>query len=124
VVGQVVRFNSFYENPLPQTDVSFASGSIGPRGDPAPFPVELGGALTFTAEPVTIPAPEADAQLLSVSVPFTLSGELKGFAVIGLREPRLVFDRPITGSGTATADLLVFPGGSLQFLRMRYEFGR
>ena len=122
-VGQVVRFNSFYENPRPQTDVSFASGTFGPDPRP-PYSTELGGALTFTTEPVTIPAPEANAELLSVRVPFTLTGELKGFDVIGRREPRLVFDRPIAGRGTATADLLVFPSGSLQFLRIRYEFGR
>jgi hypothetical protein len=124
VASQVIRLNSTYENPVPQTDVSFAAGSAVIRGTSYPF-VEFGGSVTFTTDAVTLPGPDLGGefpQVVSVSMPFTFTGELKGFEVLGLRDPRLVFDLPVNGRGQATLDLLAAPSGSMQFYRIRYEF--
>jgi hypothetical protein len=124
--GQVVSLRSVFENPFPQTDVSFARGSatLGPRVFPF---VEFGGLITLAGDTVTLPVPSGlgPGELVQVSAPFTLSGDLKGFAVLGRRDPDLVFDLPLVGHGTATLQLLTGPGPSgviLEFYKLTYVF--
>jgi len=60
-----------------------------------------------------------------VSAPFTFSGDMLGYETQMVREPRLVFDVPLSGHGTATLELLTAPrpsGPVLNFLRLTYTF--
>jgi hypothetical protein len=124
--GQIVSLRSTFENPFPQTDVSFAraSATLGPRVYPF---VELGGLLTLAGDAVTLPEPSGlgPGELVQVSAPFTFFGDLKGFAVLGRRDPDLEFDLPLVGHGTVTLQLLTGPGSTglvLEFNRLIYVF--
>jgi len=124
--GQIVALRSFFENQTPQTIESFARGSAAVDGVNYPF-LEFGGALVLAGGTVVVPTPAGTGfpEHLAVTAPFTLSGDLKGFEVLGLRDPRLVFDLPLTGHGTATLEFLTAPSPSgpvLQFFRLIYEF--
>jgi hypothetical protein len=126
VVGQLVALRSFFENQMPLTIASFARGTAVVGGVTYSF-VEFGGALVLAGQTVAIPTPTGTdfPEHVQVSTPFTLSGDLKGFEVLGLRDPRLVFDLPMAGHGTVTLELLTAssPSGPvLNFLRLTYTF--
>jgi hypothetical protein len=126
VAGQLVGLRSFFENQMPLTIASFARGTAVVGGVSYSF-VEFGGALVLAGQTVTIPTPMGTEfpEHVQVSAPFTLSGDLKGFEVLGLRDPRLVFDLPMAGHGTATLELITAPSPSgpvLSFLRLTYTF--
>ncbi len=94
--------------------------SIAPPGVDA----TLGGACAFSSDSRGSAA-QADADNVRVSTPFTFSGDLKGFDVVGRCAPRLVFDLPFTGQGTVTLELLSSPSTSrpsLSFLRLTDAF--
>jgi hypothetical protein len=123
--GQLVALRSFFENQTILTIASFARGIAVVGG--VTYGVELGGALVLAGETVAIPTPTGTdfPEHVQVSAPFTFSGDLKGFEVLGLRDPRLVFDLPMAGHGTATLELLTAPSPSgpvLNFLRLTYTF--
>ena len=65
-------------------------------------------------------------ELVTVSAPFVLSGTFKGYEVVGVREPKLLFQVSLTGRGTATLKLLSgpAPGGGVQltFSGLSYVF--
>jgi hypothetical protein len=127
VGGQLVALRSFFENQTILTIASFARGIAVVGG--VTHSVELGGALVLAGQTVAIPRPMGTdyPEHVQVSTPFTFSGDLKGFEVLGVREPRLVFDLPMTGHGTATLELLTAPspsGAVLNFLRLTYTFER
>ena len=124
--GQLVSLRSLFENPFPQTDVSFAraSATLGPQVYSF---VELGGLVTLAGDTVTLPEPSGlgPGELIQVSAPFTFFGDLKGFAVLGQRDPDLVFDLPLVGHGTVTLQLLTGPGSTglvLEFNKLTYVF--
>ena len=123
--GTVVTITSVFQNPIPQTIVSFARGTAVVAGTTYAF-VEFGGDLTFITDPITIPtpAPTEVGQQLTVTVPFRMSGVLKGYEVLNRRDPLLVFEIPLSGNGTATLDLLSGPAGSLSLTtgRLTYAF--
>ena len=88
--------------------------------------LEFGGELHLAGDVVTLPSPTGgdDPTLVSVTAPFTLSGNLKGFEVPRF-VPKLVFDLPLTGRGTVTLELLGRPsanGPTMSFYRLRYAF--
>ena len=123
--GQLVSLRSVFENPFPQTDVSFAraSATLGPQVYAF---VELGGLVTLAGAAVTLPDSSGlgPGEVVQVSAPFTFFGDLKGFAVLGRRDPDLVFDLPLVGHGTVTLRLLTRPGstGALEFNKLTYVF--
>ena len=126
VAGQLVALRSFFENQMPLTIASFARATAVVGGVTYSF-VELCGALVLGGQTVAIPTPTGTEfpEVVQVSAPFTFSGDLKGFEVLGLRDPRLVFDLPMAGHGTATLELLTGPSPSgpvLNFLRLTYTF--
>jgi len=128
LAGQPVALRSFFENQSILTIESFARGTAVVGGVTYPF-LEFGGALVLAGQTVAIPTPTGDQ--VQVSTPFTFSGDLKGFEVLDpvgghpLRDPRLKFDLPMTGHGTATLELFTgapSSGPVLFFLRLTYTF--
>ena len=120
--GQLVALRSFFENQTPLTIESFARGSVAAGGVTYAF-LEFGGALVLSGQTVALPSPQDPTQeRVRVSAPFTFSGDLKGFDVLGRRAPRLVVDVPLTGHGTVTLELLSAPSGTLSFSRLTYVF--
>jgi hypothetical protein len=122
--GEMVSLRTVFENEMPLTIASFAPGTATVAG--VSYVVEFAGKLTLDGGTVTLPEPTPDPQhdpdRVTVSAPFTFSGDLKGFEVLGLRDPKLVFDVPLTGRGTATFELLVGPSSTLTFFSLRYDF--
>ena len=122
--GEMVSLRTVFENEMPLTIASFAPGTATVAG--VSYVVEFAGKLTLDGGTVTLPAPTPDPQhdpdRVTVSAPFTFGGDLKGFEVLGLRDPKLVFDVPLTGRGTATFELLVGPSSTLTFFSLRYDF--
>jgi hypothetical protein len=132
VPGQIVGLFSSFENHAPQGDVSFARGRaiVAERSwctsAPCQVFLEFGGELHLAGGVVTLPTPTGtdDPTLVSMTAPFTFSGNLKGFEVPRF-VPKLVFDLPLTGRGTATLELLSRPsatGPTMWFYRLRYAF--
>jgi hypothetical protein len=121
--GQTISLRSTFENLTPLTIASFARGTATVNGTAYSF-LEFGGQLTLEGGTVVLPTPTGTdyPERVSVSAPFTFAGDLKGFEVLGLRDPKLVFDLPLAGRGTATLDLLSGPNSSLTFYQLRYEF--
>jgi hypothetical protein len=115
-VGETVTVNLFYDNPTPDTQFPLALGSATVVSTSYPF-VEFGGPFRFVTQSFTFPALEPGAYAVDVQVPFTLTGQLKGYLVAGRRDPLLAFDVPVSGHGTAT---LRFIMGS--FLSVRFDF--
>jgi probable HAF family extracellular repeat protein len=123
--GTVVELSSHFDNPNPQTIVSVAGGQATLFGTDFAF-VEFGGDVVFDGGGVTIPqsSPIDVPELISVSSRFEVSGRLKGYEVLGLREPRLVFELPLKGRGLATLELLTerHPSGvAMRFYHLHYE---
>jgi hypothetical protein len=123
--GQLVALRSFFENQTFLDIASFARGGAVIGG--VTHGVDLGGDLVLAGQTVAIPTPTGTdfPEHVQVSAPFTFSGNLKGFETLGLRDPRLVFDLPMSGHGTATLELLTAPrpsGPVLNFLRLTYTF--
>jgi hypothetical protein len=116
-VGQTITVNALFDNPLPMTDIPQATGSATVAGTSYPYPLEFGGPLTFVAPSFTLPAPEPPFFGVEIHIPFTLTGQLKGYLVAGRRDPLLAFDVPVSGHGTAT---LLFVGS--YFRRIRFDF--
>jgi len=119
---------SSFANATPSNLMSFARGTTTfGRSTGAPW-VEYGGVITLNGGMVTLPTPTGTEwpQLVSASAPFTMSGVLRGYDVVGVREPRLLFEVPLTGSGMATLEMLAHPNASgqilLTFYRLNYEF--
>jgi hypothetical protein len=125
VPGQQVGLDAAFENLTPVTFESLARGSIVlPDGGGWDF-VEFGGAVRLDGGTVTLPTPAPGQELVTVSAPFTASGELRGYEVLGLREPREVFRRGIEGRGTATLELIAAQVSGtwvLTVYRMTYAF--
>jgi hypothetical protein len=124
--GQLVSLRSQFENPLPQTIVSFARGfaTLGPRVYSF---IELGGLVTLAGDAVTLPTPPGlgPGELVQVSAPFTFFGDLKGFDVVSRRDPDLLFDLPLLGHGMVTLELLSGSGETgpvLDFVKLTYRF--
>ena len=63
---------------------------------------------------MTLPTPTGTEwpQLVSASPPFSMSGVLRGYDAVGVFEPRLLFEVPLTGAGTATVEMLAQPKAS------------
>jgi hypothetical protein len=125
VAGQLVALRSFFENHAFLDIASFARGSAVIGG--VTYGVDLGGDLVLAGQTVMIPTPTGTdfPEHVQVSAPFTFSGDLLGFETQMLRDPRLVFDLPMSGHGTATLELLTAPrpsGPVLAFLRLTYTF--
>ena len=123
--GTVVTIRSVFQNATPLTIASFARGTAAIGGTSYPF-VELGGDLSFVTDPITMPtpAPNEAGQRLTVTVPFRMSGVLKGYDVLNRREPLLVFEVQVSGHGTATLEQMSGPIGSLGLTtgRLTYAF--
>jgi hypothetical protein len=120
--GQAVPLSASFENETPVTFESFARGSAQVNGVAFDF-VEFGGAMRLSGGTVTLPSPSDDETgLVKVSAPFVASGDLRGYEVLGLRDPRLVFDVPVVGAGVATLELIPSPSGVYTFYRLVYTF--
>ena len=126
--GRTFFLRSSFANATPSNLMSFARGTTTfGRSTGAPW-VEYGGVITLNGGIVTLPAPTGTEwpQLVAASAPFTMSGVLRGYDVVGVFEPRLLFEVPLTGSGTATVEMLAQPKASgqilLTFYRLQYEF--
>lgn len=121
--GDQVSLVSTFQNGQPLTIASAARGSATVNGTSYPF-VEFSGAVTLAGGTVTLPAPVGtDFPVnVTVSAPFAFSGDLKGFEVLGLRDPKLAFDVPVSGRGTSTLEMLAGPTGTMTFFRLTYRF--
>lgn len=115
--GQTISVNSLFDNPTPMTDIPQATGSATVAGTSYPPPLEFGGPLRFVAQSFTLPAPEPGSYAVAVQVPFTLTGQLKGYLVAGRRDPLLAFNVPVSGHGTATLQFIM-----PYFWSMRFDF--
>jgi hypothetical protein len=115
--GQTISVHALFDNPGPMTDIPQARGSATVAGTSYPFPLEFGGPLRFVAPSFTLPAAEPPFFAVEIQIPFTLTGQLKGYLVAMRRDPLLAFDVPVSGHGTAT---LLFVGGV--FWSMRFDF--
>jgi hypothetical protein len=116
-VGQTITVNALFDNPTPMTDIPQATGSATVGNTSYPFPLEFGGPLNFVAPSFTLPALEPGSAV-EIQIPFTLTGQLKGYLVAGRRDPLLAFDVPVSGHGTAT---LLFVGGWFWSMRIDFE---
>jgi hypothetical protein len=128
--GRTFFLRSSFANATPSNLMSFARGTTTfGRSTGAPW-VEYGGVITLNGGSVTLPTPTGTEwpQLVSASAPFTMSGVLRGYDVVGVFEPRLLFEVPLNGSGAATVEMLAQPNASgqilLTFYRLQYEFSR
>jgi hypothetical protein len=120
--GDKLNLDFTFENPHPVgiPFPPFARGTLN-----GAF-VEFGGSLKFDAADdfrIPLPTPEQAFEPLTLTTPFTFSGTLKAWDGFS-RDPLLLFDRPVRGRGTATAEFLAGPPGSnvLTFLVLRFEF--
>jgi hypothetical protein len=141
--GQVVGLFSSFENYRPQVQATYAPGgatiakrSWGCTSVPCETVLDFGGELHLAGGVVTLPTPTYDGEpstVVSMTAPFTLSGSLKGFEIgtfdaatgfVPRSAPKLVFDLPLAGRGTATLELLSTPlfGKRMWFYRLRYAF--
>lgn len=125
--GQIVDLDAFFHNDTPVEFQSYSHGTAPGLGTASPF-IEFGGSLKLDGDRVTLPAPSGDTlpELVTVSAPFVLSGILRGYQVVGVREPKRLFQVSLTGRGTATLRLLSGPaaGGGVQltFYGLSYVF--
>ncbi len=124
--GQAVPLTAHFENQTPVTFESHARGSGEVDGTSYDF-VELGGVMRLNGGTVVLPTPaDEEGGLVSVSASFTASGEVRGYDVRGLRDPRLVFSLPASGHGTATLELIAAPsptgGVAFTVYRVTYAF--
>jgi len=125
--GQVVDLDAFFHNDTPVEFQSYSHGTAPGLGTAFPF-VEFAGSLKLDGDPVTLPTPRGDTfpELVTVSAPFVLSGTLKGYQVVGVREPTLLFQVSLTGRGAATLKLLSGPRGDggvqFSFYGLSYVF--
>ena len=114
--GQTFSIRAVFDNPMPMTDIPQATGRATVFGTVYPPPIEFGGPITFETAAMTIPD-SAPGEAVTVSAPFVMSGRLKGYEVVGRRDPLLLFDVPVRGRGTAT--LVVLSGA---FHSLRFDF--
>ena len=127
VAGDVVGLSSAFRPETPQTPPAdiFAGGSaiVGVTSYPGPF--GFAGEIDLVGDAVTLPSPsETDMEHVTVTAPFTLTGDLEGWVIIA-RDARKVFDLPLVGHGTATLDLVSRPGPNgprMGFFRITYSF--
>jgi hypothetical protein len=127
VAGDVVGLSSAFRPEIPQTPPVpiFAGGSaiVGVTSYPGPF--GFAGDISLLGDAVTLPSPsETDMEHVTVTAPFTLTGDLQGWVIIA-RDARMVFDLPLVGHGTATLELVSSPGPNgprMGFFRMTYSF--
>ena len=77
---------------------SFARGGAVIGG--VTYGVDMGGDLVLAGQTVVIPTPTGTdfPEHVQVSAPFTFSGDLLGFETQMLRDPRLEFDLPMSGT--------------------------
>jgi len=116
--GQTITVDILYvnTNPYPQFPLASGYATVGSTSY-NPYPIEFAGPLHFVTQPFTVPPPESPYPAANVQVPFTLTGELKGYLVYGLRDAVLAFDVPVSGHGTATVRFL-----SGHFWSVRFDF--
>jgi hypothetical protein len=127
VAGDVVGLSSAFRPEIPQTPPVpiFAGGSaiVGVTSYPGPF--GFAGDISLLGDAVTLPSPsETDMEHVTVTAPFTLTGDLQGWVIIA-RDARMVFDLPLVGHGTATLELVSSPGPNgprMGFFRITYSF--
>jgi hypothetical protein len=126
--GSRVALSAAFVNDTPSAFMTFARGTISSGEGDGMF-VEFAGAVRLTGGNVILPSPSGTAfpELVTAAAPFALSGTLKGYEILGFREPRLVFEWPLVGHGTATAELLAGPspsgsGIALTVYRIIYAF--
>lgn len=125
-VGQTITVNLLFYNPTPDTQFPLALGSATVAGTSYPF-LEFGGPLRFVAQSFTLPALEPGAYHVDIQIPFTLTGQMKGYLVQWLRDPVLAFDVPVSGRGTATLRFLLqwsegaILGGWIWSMRFNFE---
>ncbi len=62
-----------------------------------------------SASPAPAPSSDTDMEHVTVTAPFTLTGDLQGWVIIA-RDARMVFGLPLVGHGTATLELVSKPG--------------
>jgi hypothetical protein len=125
--GQTVTVRAVFHNPEPTTLRAHTWAYTAVVNGAAYSNIELGGPLIFEGGTVVIPdAPggaPGSSQSTTVTTTFVLSGQLKGYEVLGRREPLLVFDVPVSGRGTATLELVGHGGGTTWSLyRVRFDF--
>ena len=127
MAGDVVGLSSAFRPEIPQTPPVpiFAGGSaiVGVTVHPAPF--GFAGEINLLGDAVTLPSTsETDMEHVTVTAPFTLTGDLQGWVIIA-RDARMVFDLPLVGHGTATLELVSSPGPNgprMGFFRITYSF--
>src|SRR6185369_11200228 len=128
VAGDVVGLSSAFRPPTPQTPPVpiFAGGSAVVGVTPYPGPFGFAGEINLLGDAVTLPAPPGEAlnEHITVTAPFTLTGDLQGWVIIA-RDAKMVFDLPLVGHGTATLELVTNPGPNgptMGLFRLTYVF--
>ena len=116
--GQTTAVDALFDNLTPDTQFPQATGLATVANTFYPAPLEFGGPLRFVTQPFTVPALEPGSTMVEVRIPFTLSGQLKGYLVAGRRDPLLAFDVPVSGHGTATVRFIM----GEYFWSMRFDF--
>lgn len=115
--GQTITVDALFDNPTPMTQYPQAIGWATVANTSYPSPLEFGGPLRFVAPSFTLPALEPGPYAVDIQIPFTMTGQLKGYLVAGRRDPLLAFDVPVSGHGTATLRF-----GGQWFYSMRFDF--
>ncbi|HZI28991.1 MAG TPA: hypothetical protein VFD64_12560 [Gemmatimonadaceae bacterium] len=116
-VGQTITVDILYES-TPDAQFPAATGWAAIANTSYPSPDQFGGPLRFVTQSFTFPAPEPGTYAVEIQIPFTLTGQLKGYLVAGRRDPLLAFDVPVSGHGTAT---VLFVGGVFWSIRFDFE---
>jgi hypothetical protein len=88
--------------------------------------IAFGGNIRFEGPTLTLPPlpPSGSTDfpvLVSLTGPFSVSGTLTGYRILGVRDPQLLFTAELFGQGTATARLLGSPSGTYSLLDTRYD---
>jgi hypothetical protein len=89
--------------------------------------IAFGGDLAFSGPSVSLPPlPSSNPPDFPVDInvggPFTFTGTLRGYRVLDVRDPVLLFTANLTGRGRVSATLLGDPGANYSLLDMRYDF--
>ena len=86
------------------------------------FGVAYTGSLTFAGPTFVLPIPSAVPSAADFSGPFTFSGTLSTYRVLGVFEPQLLSTLELVGAGTVTGRYVAIGSQTYWLNRLEYEF--
>lgn len=96
-----------------------------PPGENQAFsgPVAFTGDLAFAGQSIVLPAISGTPPMgVEFSSPFTLTGTLSGYTVVGVRDPQLLFTADVLGVGTVTGRYVTVSSQQYRLVSLDYEF--